>query len=677
MIEILTEYINYLILLAIAVGGGIVSSIIVKKFSLQGKIAQNPTGENYENLRKKYLFESTTINENEESKILLEKISNKKTKQLIISLFVCLITILLFIFISTTLKNSKEIENQSFLFDKNTPFEKIQDEYKILILPFSYKKNYDFELESRLKDRFDELIKDKKLNLAVKFINNKQKVIAFEDAEKIGKKFNADIVIFGDFDIDAKKVKLCYVVVNKIVNEMNDKNKTEFVRLDGVSDISQGYLQEDVDGIIYWTLGMQALKKKEYQKALEHFDNISYEQNFVGEAMYNAMMICYIKTMDRNEIMYFEKYFLYFDLAYFCGQYLFDNELVIELYINELNYFNQSAATLNNLAVTYKNNGDYQSAETYFKSAIKQDKNALYFSNLAYLYTNDFFKNYSLSEKLYLEAIRLDSLNPEYYNNLGDLYCLDSLKKYDKAKKYYLKAIKVNSEHLQSYFNIAYLEINYNNNFDSAKYYLDKAQRIDKENSDVYYNYGDLYQYHTKNFGKAKDYYEKAIKFDGTNAAAYKELGDIYFYNYKIYKKEAEENYRIALSISPNNSSFYNALGLLLLDKKNYNESLTCFQSALSQKNISNKSKSIYLANCGDVYKNQKKYLEAEKYYLQALEYNEDRFYTNFQLYYLYDKIGEYEKAMKYYKNACKINPKYKHNLYIVSLWLKQLFSGK
>jgi len=590
---------------------------------------------------------------------------------------------LLAVLIGIVLLNPKETnaENHSFLFDKNTPFEKIQEQYKILILPF-YKKSSDYQIEERLKKRFLELNAERGLNLAVKLISYNND-IDFQKAEDIGKQYNADIVLFGDFDIDAHKVKLCYVIINKPINELESKGGTEYVKLDGVSDISQGYLQEDVEDLIYWTLGMQALKKKEYQKGLEYFENINHTNNFtIQELVKKALIICYIKTTNAAEIKDLynlpneinKDSNLYFDLAYFCGQYLNDNELTITLYRhNELNYGSYSAP-YNNIAIAYKNDGDYLSAEKYYKLAIKQNESALCYSNLAELYTSDFFKKYDLSEKLYLKAIQLDSLNPDYHNYLGNFYCLDSIKQYDKAKNYFLKSIKINPNYLQSYFNIADLYSEYYNKIDSAKYYLDMAYKIDNNNSDVFYNYGKLYQYHSRQYEKAKKYYTKAIELDGTNAIAYDRLGDVYRYNYKMNWK-AEENYRIALSISPDNSSFNNSLGILLCDDyKKYDEALSCFQKALSKKDLSNLSKAIYLTNCGNVYINQNKYSDAEKYYLEALKCDSSYLSANYNLYTIYDKTGKYEKAIQYYKNVCQINPEYKFILYVMSLKLKQLF---
>ncbi|GGD08948.1 tetratricopeptide repeat protein [Hyunsoonleella pacifica] len=625
------------------------------------------------------------INDDDDKLIKLKEIISQRSKtQFAISTFLIVLILLLSSLLIFLINNPdyKLNNEESLRFDTSTPFNKIQDQFKILILPFKKDVHDDDNLEFFLKNRFIELKHEKELNIAVKFIDYKY-ARTHEEAEKIGKEFNADIVIFGDQDIKNEKARLCYLLLNKVTKRMNEKGKSDFVNFTGISDVSQGYLQQDVDDILFWTFSIKELRSNNYSKALEYLNSIQQINDSPLKREINlAKLTCLFHFSGYNidkfsNLIEIENiaFFSFTELAIFSSQHTNDKDLTIELYKN-VNGLERKPSTLSNIAYEFEENGNYDKAEKFYRLALKLSDNSYLYSSLAKLYANDYFEKFDNSEKLLLKAIELDKQNPSLYNSLGDLYSNSHFKDYTKAKKQYLKAIKVDSLYLSSYTNLSYLESKYNNNGDSAIYYLDKAKKIYSNSSYLYNSYGRLYQYHFKNYTKAKSFYIKAIELDGTSSYAYSHLGDIYMYNYKDNAK-AEENYRIAISNSPNDASLYNSLGLLFLNEyKNYDEAMIYFRKALSIRNISKTDKAVYLTNYGLSNIMTNKYVEAEKYYLDALKHNKDYFYAHMGLYNLYDITMEYEKALKHYKKASKLNKKYYNRLTITSLKLKQFFKS-
>lgn len=594
-----------------------------------------------------------------------------------ISIFTGLLSIL---FVSVVIYDYSSPE--SIEFDKQISFDESTDKLKILILPFQKPKNSDNDVELFLKNRFIELKDENGLNLDIKLIGANY-ARSFKEAKAIGEKLNSDIVIFGKYDQNLK-IQICYVVINNEIREVEKEGKSDYAQIKGITDISQGYLQEDLDKLIFWTLGLKDLKKKKFGSALKYLDQIpEVEDDDFKVQIQKARLICMYKVEGK---FFFDQYFeenieskklpiSYFDLGYFANEYLYDRSIGIELYNREME-LDSTAAVYNNLALSYLENDQYELAEDYQRKAIKTSpRQASFYNNLAIIYSKDYFKKYEASKRLYLRAIELDSLNTGYYNNLGDLLCKDYFNDLLYAKIYYNKAIEIDPSDKSAYINLADLEYYNNRSPDDALSYLKKAESIYPEDSQIKNEIGQIYHYGKKNYQKAKNYYEKAIELNNNNAYAYKNLGELFEENYKVFDKLAEKYYRTAIKILPDEPNFYNALGNLQLYKfKEYELARNNFKNALSIKGLNNIQKAIFLGNYGTSYDRLKQYEMAEKYYLQALEYDEKNVYSSTKLYLLYDKTQRYREAKKYFDKSSELKPETGDHLYKLSLILKVFF---
>ena len=391
-------------LLAILVG----LSTIIKSFINRSRLDKF---RNSEQITDSYndKFELNEI-QNEDDKIqkVIEVLTGRIRKQRAISLFlfsfVVLVTAYLVFFQYN--QDSYLYKKKSFLFDKTTPFNKIRDELKVLIVPFQKPLNKANDVEYFLKNRFIELREEEGLNITTKLLDYKP-VVSFPEAKMVGKEYNADIVLFGKYDSD-KQLQLSYVVVDKVLAAEKSKGRTEFKQISGESDISQGYLQEDIDEIIYWALGIRSLRKNDYSKALSYFNAVEITQNSPYKTkLEKAKLLCNTKLELSFSTEQYYKYaieknfveFSYFELAYFASEYCNDPELTINIYNDELTV-SESASSLNNIANSYFENNQFDKAEEAYLKAIKLNPQSLFVENLSLLYKHEHFKKYDKSEEI-------------------------------------------------------------------------------------------------------------------------------------------------------------------------------------------------------------------------------------------------------------------------------------
>lgn len=163
-----------------------------------------------------------------------------------------------------------------------------------------------------------------------------------------------------------------------------------------------------------------------------------------------------------------------------------------------------SQIAMNNIAMLYECNKNFETAEKYYLMAIGNG-NSTAAANLADMYYKQ--KNYDLAEKYYLQAIQTGHVAS--HNNIAELYIYK--KQYDLAEKYFLQAIELG-------INIAIHNIvivihnlaqlyHFLKKYDMAeKYYL---LSINKGNKSSLFHLGTLYDDCGK-YESAMDYYLRA-----------------------------------------------------------------------------------------------------------------------------------------------------------------------
>ncbi|MFH1321965.1 MAG: tetratricopeptide repeat protein [Bacteroidota bacterium] len=225
--------------------------------------------------------------------------------------------------------------------------------------------------------------------------------------------------------------------------------------------------------------------------------------------------------------------------------------------------------------------------------------------------------NYTKALEYYFKALKtFEELNDKQHiatahGNIGLIYADQG--DYPKTLEYYFKALKTfeelnNKQHIASALgNIGLVYWNHGDSQKALEYFF-KALKIDEEIGNrngiaadldniglVYNNQGD--------YPKALEYYFKALKIDeelGNKSGIAIDLGNIG----NVYKNQG--------NLSTDDS----------VRQVNYSKALECLFEALKMNETLGNKYNIagWLGNIGSLYTQQKKYPEAERYLLQALE---------------------------------------------------------
>ncbi|MFC5474813.1 type IV pilus biogenesis/stability protein PilW [Paraherbaspirillum soli] len=132
---------------------------------------------------------------------------------------------------------------------------------------------------------------------------------------------------------------------------------------------------------------------------------------------------------------------------------------------------------------------------------------------------------------------------------------------------------------------------------------------------------------------------------------AYPDFADAYSVRALIYMdmgevRLAEDNFQHALRLSPNNPDFLNNYGWFLCQNSREKESLTYFDTALKSRSYQSPAKA--LANAGVCSMKLKDSTAAERYFLQAFQFDPSNPLTNANLAKLAYERNDYERARFY-----------------------------
>ncbi len=209
----------------------------------------------------------------------------------------------------------------------------------------------------------------------------------------------------------------------------------------------------------------------------------------------------------------------------------------------------------NNLAVAYKNLGDYQSA------LIELEK-----------------------------AFTLNPDSADSYNNLGILFEIFGMKR--NAKDVFKAAIQTNPNHSTAYYNLGAYHSRLKS-FSQAIEYFDLAKELNPLDAKIFSGLGFAYK-ETENYEKSIINYEKSATLDPSNALTRYALGELY----DITKKyvEAIDMYHMAINLNPRLVDGYYNLALLYDYNKEGKKAL--INMSISAKLYKEQNKIIMAENC-------------------------------------------------------------------------------
>lgn len=180
--------------------------------------------------------------------------------------------------------------------------------------------------------------------------------------------------------------------------------------------------------------------------------------------------------------------------------------------------------------------------------------------------------------------------------------------------------------------------------------HLRRARQINQESTDISYYFGAIYA-DAGDTAQAFNELKQALALDSTNRSAYTKY-------IQLTKKVGEINQSIKIAnqavkyCTPDENLSYEIAQLLLVSNQ-------VDSAAYWFRTILNQSPNSWKANLGmaKYLIAMKQYVEAENYYVTALEYNPNIAGGYYQLGYIYEYYAkDVKKALKYYRKATRLN---------------------
>ncbi|MDJ0633126.1 MAG: tetratricopeptide repeat protein, partial [Xenococcaceae cyanobacterium MO_188.B29] len=237
----------------------------------------------------------------------------------------------------------------------------------------------------------------------------------------------------------------------------------------------------------------------------------------------------------------------------------------------------ENAYELNNLGVSYIQQGKFEQAILTFKQALAiKPECAEAHNNLGQLYQEQ--KQFVAAQKHLQQAIKLAPHSPQPYYHLGLLYQAQDKK--EQAVKAYRSAIEQDKTYADAYNNLGnvYKKLG---QFNLAFAAYEQAIKLQPTKAIYYYNLGNGYQTQ-RSLTEAIACYQKTIELQPDYASAYNNLA-------KTYKErgdleQAILNYRQAVALQPNNGIFHPNL-LFSLNYSSSHTPLEIYQEHLNWAN--------------------------------------------------------------------------------------------
>lgn len=191
--------------------------------------------------------------------------------------------------------------------------------FKILLLPFSPDikcTEIQVDYKGQIVERLSTLKERENLDIKVLDIKNYDCPKTTNEAVEIGNHKNADLVIWGSYEENElfhkpDKIRLRYALLKNFeIDTTKSFGDTEMQELKSLSQLRSGYLQENIDFIIYWVQGMYFYKRYDLKNSYKYFNKIlQSDQSYSNyESFYRLSEILYDLGEYKNALNQIKKY---------------------------------------------------------------------------------------------------------------------------------------------------------------------------------------------------------------------------------------------------------------------------------------------------------------------------------------------------------------------------------
>lgn len=306
----------------------------------------------------------------------------------------------------------------------------------------------------------------------------------------------------------------------------------------------------------------------------------------------------------------------------------------------------------------------YTFAETYFTNEYSADVGMESFYSAMKCYDN---KEYEKALELYKIALKYEPNSDATYFNMGNVYFVQ--KDYDQALIHYNQASLLNehSPNVNAQIAKVYFE---QKKYDKAlKYYL-KSEKIDKLNENSYIEMGYCYS-DLKEYRKSIEMYKKAIQINPKIDYIYESIA----FNYQLLEEfpESIDFYKKALTYEYNEETVKDLAYTYCLNAQ-YKESKVLASSLLNKN--PNDNDALYMK--GTLLLEEKNYSESLNYLLQSIEEGKPQVDVICNISTAYFYLGKFEKSIEFGLKLLELetnNPCHYCNLFEAQLMLNRPFT--
>lgn len=499
-----------------------------------------------------------------------------------------------------------------------------KSKFNILLLNFERLENdQGKKIEETICRRLLQKIEEENLPIDIKYLTEIEIPRTFKEGRRIGKENKADLVIWGEVYDESKKGELMYSITSQAAPHLILDRRTGIQHIPSLVNIKEGYLQIDIDFIIYWALVASSF----------------YLKNFDEVIKYST------KALKANS-NYANCYFVLGQALYEKGEF----QLAINSFSHSIELGANGADVYNNLGLCYVAQSLFIEAQKYLEKAFKITPFSDYIlHNLGELHCR--LGNHNLALSFLKRSIDINPNNSSIWSVIGNIYL--EREEYENAFEAYEQGLTINENdsHVLNSIGMYYVK---KDNLEEAKKYFKKSISFAKDPSRQLCSLGHIFIQEGK-YNEAIDKFMDAIE----NSPIY-----ITPYNYLIEIFYKSDNFPAVTNIY----SYLNDLN----DRLDFQTKKFVADSfyRIGEKDIALKIlKDLYRINEEDIEilkGTTLTYLElgsidkAEIYLKKYLNLNSTSLYSYF-LRAKYWKIkGDLDKANQYYLDACKIEPKFK-----------------
>jgi tetratricopeptide (TPR) repeat protein len=299
-----------------------------------------------------------------------------------------------------------------------------------------------------------------------------------------------------------------------------------------------------------------------------------------------------------------------------------------------------------NLGMTLASMGKYDSSLVYLFNALKLDSNyQTTFGGIAAIYH---IMGKSDSAIYYAKkGLEKDPTDPHIWTDLGNYYSLQ--RDWKNALRCYYQGMHYDSTNFKSYMGALKVHLNHYTSRDSVQYYRDKMIHSSPENPVMYNELAGIYTENDLDT-LAMETYERSLTLDSTNANTWVLISRLF--NKLKHNDLAVNCLQMALTIDPrgNNDFIYNELGILYYRMNVLDKSLEAIASAI----IANPANATYYSNYAYIAMENKDVANAVKYYREAIRINPEYSFACFELAKILAGQAKNAEALKQLANAIK-----------------------